>query len=101
MMSAMANEPVRVDCRAVTDGWSCAVVVGHDSDVTSHEVTVSKAELDRLAGGLVDPTALVEASFDFLLEREGKHSILRHFAISEIGRYFPEYPDEIGERLKR
>jgi hypothetical protein len=97
----METEPVRVDCRSVNDGWSCAVVVGHGSDVTSHEVTVSQAELDALAGGVVDPTALVEASFGFLLERESRHSILRRFGISEIGRYFPEYPTEIGKRLAR
>jgi len=42
---------------------------------------------------------LVEASFAFLLEREPKESILRDFDLIVIGRYFPQYEQEIGHRL--
>jgi hypothetical protein len=41
----------------------------------------------------------VEASFEFMLEREPRESILREFDLPLIGRYFPEYPRVIGERL--
>jgi hypothetical protein len=42
--------------------------------------------------------SLVEASFDFLLEREPQESILREFDLIVIGRYFPDYEREMGER---
>ena len=35
----------------------------------------------------------------FLLEREPKESILSRFDLPIISRYFPEYEEEIGERL--
>lgn len=44
---------------------------------------------------------LVEASFAFLLEREPKESILREFDLTVIGRYFPEYEQEIGHCMTR
>jgi hypothetical protein len=65
---------------------------------TRHEVQVPVAALDRFAGG-VGANKLLEESFRFLLEREPKEAILRRFEISEIARYFPEYPAEIRERL--
>ena len=42
---------------------------------------------------------LLRASFEFLLEREPKESILRRFDLPAIERYFPEYPRAIRERL--
>ena len=90
---------VRVDCQPAGDGWSCRVTVAEAGGSTQHEVTVSPAELRRLAAELDDPRRLVEASFAYLLEREPKESILRNFAISEIERYFPSYAQEIGARL--
>ena len=38
-------------------------------------------------------------SFEFLLEREAKESILSRFDLPLIGRYFPEYEKEIRKRL--
>jgi len=41
----------------------------------------------------------VRRSFEFLLEREPKESILTRFDLSLISRYFPEYEREIKRRL--
>jgi hypothetical protein len=41
----------------------------------------------------------VRRSFEFLLERESKESILSRFDLSLISRYFPEYEQEIKRRL--
>lgn len=67
---------------------------------TRHEVDVPLAALDRFAAG-TGAARLLEESFRFLLEREPKEAILRRFEISEIARYFPEYPEEIRERVGR
>ena len=88
-----------VACRPTADGWSCEVVVGTDPARTQHTVTVQRETLDELAPD-ADPERLVRASFDFLLEREQRSSILRRFDLPEIGRYFPEFPGEIRRRLR-
>ncbi|CAN5782249.1 hypothetical protein BH24CHL6_BH24CHL6_04130 [soil metagenome] len=90
---------VAVQCQPAGDGWACTVTVAEGGRSTSHAVTVSRPELRRLVGEGDDPTQLVKASFDYMLEREPKESILRNFAVSEIERYFPGYPTEIRARL--
>lgn len=78
---------IEVRCRPDGLGWRCSV----DLHVTRHEVTLSAADLARLAPGASDPADLVRRSFAFLLEREPPTSILRTFDLPVIGRYFPEY----------
>lgn len=90
---------VRVDCRSADDGWTCTVEVAETAGSSRHDVSVRPEELAGFAPGAADPTALVEESFRFLLEREPREAILRHFAVSEIGRYFPEYRTEIRRRM--
>jgi hypothetical protein len=41
----------------------------------------------------------VKRSFQFLLEREPKESILAEFDLRVIGRYFEEYESEIKRGL--
>ena len=53
----------------------------------------------RRYGGEDQPERLIQASFEFLLEREPKEAILSEFELPVIERYFPEYPREIGARL--
>ena len=66
---------------------------------TSHTVTVDPAYARTLTGGKVSTADLVRRSFEFLLEREPKESILETFALPVIARYFPEYEREIRTRL--
>jgi hypothetical protein len=85
-------EQVSVVCQSDEDGWMCDVVVGDGVGATRHGVTVSRGELDALAPGAADPTDLVHRSFEFLLAREPRESILRSFVLSDIAQYFPEFP---------
>jgi len=81
------------------DGLRCSVGLReHGLDVSTHRVRVGPDDLARLVPGASDPTGLVKASLEFLLEREAPQSILRSFDILEIGRYFPEYEAEILRR---
>jgi hypothetical protein len=63
-----------------------------------HQVSAPADVVERY-GGAVSAERLIEASFEFLLEREPKESILSRFELPVIERYFPEYPREIGRRL--
>ena len=56
-----------------------------------HEVTLNPKDYARLAVPTADPEELIRESFEFLLEREPKESILSRFDLSVISRYFPEY----------
>jgi hypothetical protein len=49
----------------------------------------------ELTGGKISKEELIEKSFDFLLERESKESILSTFDLRVIEKYFPEYEQEI------
>ena len=71
------------------------VTITEDSSKTNHQVTLSDEYYQRLTGGLRSREDFLKASFEFLLEREGKEEILANFDISQIQKYFPEYESVI------
>jgi hypothetical protein len=77
-------------------GSAYHVTVDDGSSATSHDVTVWPSDVERYAPGST-PEALLEASFEFLLEREPKEAILRRFELPVIERYFPEYRARIAD----
>ena len=74
------------------------VVVTQGRGTTTHDVTVTPEDVARYAPGST-PERLLEASFEFLLEREPASSILSQFALPVIERYFPEYPKVIRQMV--
>jgi len=74
------------------------VEVREGTSRTVHEVKATAADVRRY-GASAAPEELLQASFEFLLEREPKESILRSFDLPVIERYFPEYPQRIRELL--
>ncbi len=80
-----------------------AISIAPLQEARRYEVTIDGASRhvvtvpERLAGG--DEERVVRASFEFLLEREPASSILPEFSLDVIGRYFPEYEDELPRRL--
>jgi hypothetical protein len=75
------------------------VTVIDDSGQSSHSVSLSPGYYEKLTGKKVPEELLIERSFQFLLERESKESILREFDLPLIGRYFPNYEKDIRKRL--
>jgi len=75
-----------------------AVEVDEGVSSSHHVVTIASDVHARLAGG-VSGEVLVTAAFRFLLDREPKESIMSRFDITVIARYFPEFPDRIGDYL--
>jgi hypothetical protein len=69
------------------------------SSLSTHRVTLNPKDFEKLSRGKSTPEELVRRSFEFLLEREPKESILARFDVSVISRYFPEYENEIARRL--
>ena len=95
----MTTIEVRTDPDPAGDGWRCTVRVADERGATEHVVRVRPADVERLDPGAADPTDLVSRSFEFLLAREPKESILRSFDLPAIGRYVPEYEAAIRRRV--
>ncbi len=66
---------------------------------TRHVVTAPEAYISRLTGGGAEVAELIQASFEFLLEREPNTSILQSFELSVTQSYFPEYERAMALRF--
>ncbi|MGA8183861.1 MAG: hypothetical protein WB819_09470 [Terriglobia bacterium] len=75
------------------------VTVTEGGSQSTHLVSLSPDYYEKLTRKLVPEELLIERSFQFLLERESKESILREFDLPLIGHYFPNYESEIRKRL--
>jgi hypothetical protein len=98
----MTMAAIAVSCDGSrSDGWICSVTVREGGlEISSHRVRVWASDVNRLAPGAAEPTALVKASFGFLLARESPQMILRSFELSDIGRYFPDYESDIRRSVR-
>lgn len=80
------------------EGNEFTVTVREGGGQTVHRVTVDPDYARKLTGDAASTEDLLRQSFEFLLEREPKESILRSFDLPVIGRYFPEYEHTITSR---
>jgi hypothetical protein len=81
-------------------GSTYVVTIDEGATVTSHEVTVWPSDVERYAPGST-PEELLRASFEFLLKREPKETILKRFELPVIERYFSDYRSEIARSMDR
>jgi hypothetical protein len=66
---------------------------------SQHLVTLDNAYYQFLTQGKIPKEDLIRKSFQFLLGRESKESILRTFNLQIIKRYFPEYEDAMSSSV--
>ena len=78
-----------------TNSDEFAVTVEERGGKTEHTVTLDDDYYRDLTQGNMTKEELVKRSFEFLLERESKESILSRFNLKVIKRYFPEFEREI------
>jgi hypothetical protein len=79
-------------------GNDYVVTVEDDRGSTTHVVTVWPSDVQRYAAGAA-PEDLLEAAFEFLLEREPPQAILARFDLPVIERYFPDFPRAMTARF--
>jgi len=72
------------------------VTVDEDNSKSTHTVTLDDQYHKKLSGGIIPKEELIKKSFEFLLERESKESIMRSFNLKVISRFFPEYESYIS-----
>lgn len=87
-----------IEVRKIDDSTFDVSVTGRSN--TRHRVTVAPSYHQQLTGGQLPAQALVEKSFEFLLQREPNTAILSQFDLSVISHYFPEYEREIQAMLE-
>ena len=88
----------KIEIETVSEG-NYLVRVIEGAGESSHRVALNRDYLRKLGGDKAKPEELLRRSFEFLLEREPKESILARFELPVIARYFPEYESEIARRL--
>jgi len=71
------------------------VTVAEEYDKTEYVVTLDNEYYQALTRGKITEEELIKKSFEFLLEREPKESILSRFNLKIIKNYFPEYEQTI------
>lgn len=76
-------------------GFRFRVEVADGGDKQDFTVDVREVYWRKLTNEAVTPDELVKRSFEFLLAREPKESILREFNLKQITTYFPEYEEEM------
>ena len=76
------------------------VEVTEGNETTSHKVIVPPSLLEDWGLEKTDSERVVRESFAFLMEREPATAILPEFSLAIISRYYPEYKDELPERLE-
>jgi hypothetical protein len=88
----------RIEVEELKEGeFRVRVIEGQSA--STHRVTLTPDDYRRLGGGKIEARQLIRRSFEFLLAREPKESILSEFDLPLIGRYFPEYERELKRRI--
>jgi len=75
------------------------VKVEEERTSRAYNVTLDESYYQELTGGKITKEELIKKSFEFLLEREPKESILSKFNLRVISRYFPELEEKIKDKI--
>lgn len=75
------------------------VEVTEGDTTTTHKVAIPDDLLHHLGVTNLDPVAVVQETFAFLLDREPASSILPDFSLDDVPRYFPDFYEQLRVRL--
>jgi len=81
------------------DGQEFMVRLEEEGTSRRYNITLDESYYQELTGGKITKEELIKKSFEFLLEREPKESILSKFNLRVISRYFPEFEDKIKDKI--
>ncbi len=80
-------------------GWTFTVALEDNGKRYDFSVKLSWSDYDHWSHGRVAPERVVQAAFEFLLQREPADMILGEFDCAIIRRYFPEVDSELAKLL--
>ncbi|RKX20332.1 MAG: hypothetical protein DRP26_01850, partial [Candidatus Zixiibacteriota bacterium] len=73
------------------------VTIKEKGNRSEHAVILDDGYYQNLTDGKITREELIKRSFEFLLEREPKESILSKFNLRVIKNYFPEFEEKLRE----
>ncbi len=85
---------IDVKLTKAADPYEFDVTVREGGTESRHHVTMTESTYRNLSGEKVDPKRVIQAAFEFLLDREPKESILSSFDVTVISRYFPSFEED-------
>lgn len=74
------------------------VITPDENPHSTHEVTLSEEYWQKLTGGKMSGQDLIEATFEFLLQRESNDAIMQKFDLQQISEFWPEFENEILQK---
>lgn len=81
------------------NGEKFEVIVSEQDSSTVHTFTLDGDYYQALTDGKVAKEDFIKKCFEFLLEREGKESILSSFNVRVINNYFPGFEQQIKREI--
>lgn len=93
--SASASNRIMTHIKVTKKDNYYLVEVSENNSKTGHNVTLDEDYYQKLTQGKISKEDLIKRSFEFLLKKEPKESILTKFNLKLINRYFPEYEEII------
>ena len=72
------------------------VTVEEKNSESTHTVTLDDQYHKKLSGNIIPKEELIKKSFEFLVEREPKESIMSSFNLKVINKFFPEFEGYIS-----
>ena len=81
------------------NGEKFKVTVSEQESSTVHTVDLDGDYYQALTDGKVAKEDFIKKCFEFLLEREGKESILSSFNVKVIKNYFPQFEQQIKGKI--
>ena len=71
------------------------VTIEENGSSSEHTVSLDDSYYQNLTAGKITREELIKRSFEFLLKREPKESILSKFNLRVIKNYFPEFEEKL------
>ncbi|MEA3500638.1 MAG: hypothetical protein U9R41_06465 [Candidatus Marinimicrobia bacterium] len=75
------------------------VTIKEENSSSEHLVTLDDEYYREFADEKISKENLIKRSFEFLLKRESKESILSKFDLKIINNFFPEYENKIKLKI--
>ena len=81
------------------NGEKFEVTVSEQDSSTVHTVVLDDNYYQALTEAKIAKKDFIRKCFEFLLEREGKESIFSSFNVKVIKNYFPEFEQQVKDKI--
>lgn len=80
-------------------GFTFAAAIEKAGDRSSHSVTLSKKDYERLGGSASSPEDFVRTCLELLVEQTAQDELLDRMDLREMISYYPKFEEEVRRRF--